>query len=165
MRGARTTMLNRFAMLGAVCIAFPVGSAPLAMAEPPPPPDPAVPVNATNPLPPEGAVPSGPPGILDTPDGWHLEVVGSNETQRPVAPLTTAISSREYLIAGTFTGKVTGGGKTKLTGGSFEAGEQIGCGIISDETEINPGASFTPGINLPFTNANAGFGISLQGKG
>ena len=157
-------MLNRFAMLGAVCIAFPVGSAPLAMAEPPPPPDPATPVNATNPLPPEGAVPSGPPGILDTPDGWHLEVVGSNETQLPVAPLTTAISSREYLIAGTFTGKITGGGKTKLTGGSFEAGEQIGCGIISDETEINPGASFTPGINLPFTNANAGFGVSLQGK-
>ncbi len=157
-------MLNRFAMLGAVCIAFPVGTAPLAMAEPPPPPDPAVPVDATNPLPPEGAVPSGPPGILDTPDGWHLEVVGSNETQLPVAPLTTAISSREYLIAGTFTGKVSGGGKTKLTGGSFEAGEQIGCGIISDETEINPGASFTPGINLPFTNANAGFGVSLQGK-
>ena len=109
------------------------------------------PVNATNPLPPEGAVPSAPPGVLDTPDGWHLEVVGSNETQLPVAPLTTAISSREYLVAGTFTGKITGGGKTKLTGGSLEAGEQIGCGIISDETEINPGASFTPGIGIPFT--------------
>ena len=108
-------MLNRFAMLGAVCIAIPVGAAPLAQADPPPPPDPAVPVNATNPLPPEGAVPSGPPGILDTPDGWHLEVVGGNETQLPVAPLTTAISSREYLIAGTFTGKITGGGKTKLS--------------------------------------------------
>ena len=105
-------------------------------------------MNATNPLPPEGAVPSAPPGVLDTPDGWHLEVVGSNETQLPVAPLTTAISSREYLVAGTFTGKITGGGKTKLTGGSMEAGEQIGCGIISDETEINPGASFTPGIRL-----------------
>ncbi len=93
--------------------------------------------------------PAGNPGAL--PDGWHLEVVGSNETQLPVAPLTTAISSREYLIAGTFTGKITGGGKTKLTGGSMEAGEQIGCGIISDETEINPGASFTPGIGIPFT--------------
>jgi hypothetical protein len=55
-----------------------------------------MPVNATNPLPPEGAVPSGPAGVLDTPDGWHLEVVGANETQLPVAPLTTAISSREY---------------------------------------------------------------------
>jgi hypothetical protein len=160
-------MLNRFAMLASVCVAIPVATvAPLAHADPPPPPDPAVPVNATNPLPPEGAVPSGPPGILDTPDGWHLEVVGSNETQLPVAPLTTAISSREYLVAGTFTGKITGGGKTKLAGGSFEAGEQIGCGIISDETEINPGASFTPGIGVPLANNDPvfGFGISLQGK-
>jgi MspA len=155
--------LNRFALLGAVCIAIPVGAAPLAQADPPPP-DPAVPVNATNPLPPEGAVPSAPPGVLDTPDGWHLEVVGTNETQLPVAPLTTAISSREYLVAGTFTGKITGGGKTKLTGGSMEAGEQIGCGIISDETEINPGVSFTPSIAVPFTNPGATFGVSLQGK-
>jgi MspA len=156
-------MLNRFAMLGAVCIAFPVGAAPLAQADPPPPPDPAVPVNATNPLPPEGAVPSGPPGVLDTPDGWHLEVSGANETQLPVAPLTTAISSREYLVAGTFTGKSTGGGKTKLGGGSLEAGEQIGCGIISDETEINPGAAITPGfgtLGIPTFSA----GLSLQGK-
>ncbi|MDT5191144.1 MAG: hypothetical protein QOG79_5037 [Mycobacterium sp.] len=157
-------MLNRFAMLATVCVALPVVAAPLAMADPPPPPDPAVvPVNATNPLPPEGAVPSGPPGVLDTPDGWHLEVGGANETQLPVAPLTTAISSREYLIAGTFTGKITGGGKTKLTGGTMEAGEQIGCGIISDETEINPGANITPGlsaIGLPSVSA----GISLQGK-
>jgi hypothetical protein len=166
MRGAKSTMLNRFALLGAVCIAIPVGAAPLAQADPPPPPDPAVPVNATNPLPPEGAVPSAPPGVLDTPDGWHLEVVGANETQLPVAPLTTAITSREYLIAGTFTGKISGGGKTKLAGGSMEAGEQIGCGIISDETEINPGASFTPGIGIPIVSNDPvfGAGISLQGK-
>ncbi|MGB5150655.1 MAG: MspA family porin [Mycobacterium sp.] len=158
-------MFKNFATL-AVCVLVPVASAPLAMAEPAPPPpapDLVVPMNVTNPLPPEGAVPSGPPGILDTPDGWHLEVAGSNETQLPVAPLTTAVSSREYLIAGTFTGKISGSGKTKLTGGSFEAGEQIGCGIISDELEINPGASFTPGINLPFTGP-VGFGVSLQGK-
>ncbi|GAC1407766.1 MAG: MspA family porin [Mycobacterium sp.] len=158
-------MLNRFAMLASVCVAVPVATASLAAADPAPPPAPVVPVNATNPLPPEGAVPSAPPGVLDTPDGWHLEVVGSNETQLPVAPLTTAISSREYLIAGTFTGKITGGGKTHLTGGSMEAGEQIGCGIISDEEEINPGVSFTPSIKVPFTSAPAGaFGVSLQGK-
>lgn len=157
-------MLNRFAVLAAVCIASPLATAPLALADPPPPPDPAQPVSATNPVPPEGGVPSGPPGILDTPDGWHLEVVGSNETQLPVAPLTTAVSSREYLVTGTFTGKITGGGSTKLAGGTLEAGEQIGCGIISDETEINPGASITPGINIPFTNATSGFGVSLEGK-
>jgi hypothetical protein len=163
MRGAKKTMVNRFGMLAAVCLAIPVGSAPLAQADPAPP-DPAVPVNATNPLPPEGAVPSSPPGVLDTPDGWHLEVVGSNETQFPVAPLTTAITSREYLVAGTFVGKVSGGGKTKLTGGSMEAGEQIGCGIISDEDEVNPGASFTPGISTVTGLPNFGFGISLQAK-
>src|SRR5215470_18788792 len=151
-------MLKRFSVLAAVCIATPVATAPLAVSQPPPPPPPpaadqaVAPIDPTNPLPPEGRVPSGPPGVLDTPDGWHLEVVGANETQFPVAPLTTAISSREYLVAGTFTGKITGGGKTKLAGGSMEAGEQIGCGIISDETEINPGASFTPSIAVPFTN-------------
>src|SRR5882757_8291104 len=158
-------MLNRFATLAAVCIAIPVGMAPVALADPPPP-DPAVqPVGDPGPPVDTGAVPSAAPGILDTPDGWNLSVVGSNETQLPVAPLTTAISSREYLVAGTFTGTVSGSGKTKLTGGTLEAGEQIGCGIISDEEEINPGASFTPGIAIPFTgNATAGFGVSLQGK-
>lgn len=156
-------MLKQIAALA--CVLVPVLTAPLAAAEPAPAPPAPAPLDATNPLPPEGAVPSGPPGILDTPDGWRLEVTGSNETQLPVAPLTTAISSREYLIAGTFTGKVTGSGTTELTGGSFEAGEQIGCGIISDEVEINPGASFTPGIGIPFTgNATGAFGVSLQGK-
>jgi hypothetical protein len=161
-------MSNRFAVLAAVCIAVPAGTAPLAAAQPPPPPpapaaDQAIaPLDPTNPLPPEGRVPSAAPGVLDTPDGWHLEVVGANETQFPVAPLTTAISSREYLIAGTFTGKITGGGKTKLTGGTLEAGEQIGCGIISDETEINPGASLNPGLGL--TGPSLGVGFSLQGK-
>jgi hypothetical protein len=161
-------MLNRFAVLAAVCVAAPVGTAPLAAAQPPPPPppaDPAVaPVDPTNPLPPEGRVPSAAPGVLDTPDGWHLEVVGANETQLPVAPLTTAISSREYLVAGTFTGKITGGGKTKLTGGTLEAGEQIGCGIISDETEINPGAQITPSIGFTGGVPGASYGVSLQGK-
>jgi hypothetical protein len=160
-------MLNRFAMLAAVCIVSPMVTAPLALADPPAPPpaDPAMPVNAANPLPPQGLVPSGPPGILDTPDGWHLEVAGNNETQMPVAPLTTAVSSREYLIAGTFTGKISGGGATKLGGGTLEAGEQIGCGIISDEVEINPIASFTPGITIPFNNnATGAFGVALEGK-
>ena len=160
-------MLNRFATLAAVCIAIPLATAPMALAEPVPPPDPAIqPVGAPVPPPVDtGAVPSAAPGILDTPDGWKLTVVGSNESQLPVAPLTTAISSREYLVGGTFTGTVTGGGKTKLTGGTMEAGEQIGCGIISDEVEINPGASFTPGIAIPFTGAGTGvFGVSLQGK-
>src|SRR3978361_1529502 len=145
-------MLNRFAALSSVCIATPVGRAPMALADPQP--DPAIQPAADPGLPPPppgvdtGAVPSAAPGVLDTPAGWPLSVAGSNETQLPVAPLTTALSSREYLISGTFTGTITGGGKSKLAGGSMEAGEQIGCGIISDEEEINPGASLTPALGL-----------------
>jgi MspA len=161
-------MSNRYAMLAAaVCVLLPLGTAPAALADPSAP---VQPVSNPGPPPPpaEGAVPSGPAGVLDTPDGWHLSVVGSNETQLPVAPLTTAITSREYLVAGTFTGTVTGGGKTKLSGGTLEAGEQIGCGIIADEGEINPGLSFTPAIKIPLTgglsNVGDGTGVSLQGK-
>jgi len=115
-----------------------------------------------------GAVPSAPAGVLDTPDGWHLSVVGSNESQLPVAPLTTAITSREYLVSGTFTGTITGNGTTGLNGGTLEVSEQIGCGIIADEGQINPGASFTPGIKIPLapalSNVSDGSGLSLQGK-
>jgi MspA protein len=111
-------MLNRFAALAA-CSIIPLGAAPLASADPGdegPPPD-------------TGVVASAEPGVVTSPDGWTLTVVAKDETQLPVAPLTTAVSSREYLVGGTFTGTVTGGGKTSLAGGVLEAGYQIGCGI------------------------------------
>jgi hypothetical protein len=113
-------MLNRFAALAAASL-IPLSTAPLALADPPaddpgPPPD-------------NGVVASADPGVVTTPDGWVLTVAATNETQLPVAPLTTAVSSREYLVAGTFTGTVTGHGKTSLAGGVLEAGYQIGCGI------------------------------------
>jgi hypothetical protein len=125
-------MLNRFATLAAVCLLFGVGAAPLASADPDPD-DPgqaaAQPVDDPGPPPDNGIVASGAPGVVTTPDGWLLTVVGANESELPVAPLTTAVSSREYLVAGTFTGTVGGSGKTKLAGGTLEAGYQIGCGI------------------------------------
>jgi hypothetical protein len=111
-------MFNRFALLATACM-LSIGSAPLAMADPGdegPPPD-------------NGIVGSAEPGVVTSPDGYTLTVVAANETQLPVAPLTTALSSREYLVGGTFTGTVTGKGKTTLTGGTLEAGYQIGCGI------------------------------------
>ncbi|MBN3454049.1 MspA family porin [Mycobacterium sp. DSM 3803] len=74
-------------------------------------------------------VASAEPGVVTTPDGWKLTVAASNESQLPVAPLTTAVSSREYLVAGTFTGTVSGSGKTSLNGGTLDTGYQIGCGI------------------------------------
>lgn len=107
----------------------PVAVAPLAAADPPPPPDPAAPAADAGPPPDTGVVASAEPGIVTTPDGWKLTVGATNESQLPVAPLTTAVSSREYLVAGTFTGTVTGGGSTQLTGGSLDTGYQIGCGI------------------------------------
>jgi MspA len=124
-------MLNRFATLAAVCMLTPVAAAPLALADPPPPPDPAVQPVGDDPGPPpdNGIVASSDPGVVTTPDGWVLTVAGANESELPVAPLTTAVSSREYLVGGTFTGKVTGSGKTTLAGGTLEAGYQIGCGI------------------------------------
>src|ERR1700754_3063037 len=114
------TMLNRFAALAA-CSLVPLGTAPMAVADPPaddpgPPPD-------------NGVVASSDPAVVTSPDGWVLTVAAKDETQLPIAPLTTAVSSREYLVGGTFTGTVTGGGKTSLNGGVLEAGYQIGCGI------------------------------------
>jgi hypothetical protein len=113
-------MLNRFAAL-AVCSLVPLGTAPMALADPPaddpgPPPD-------------TGVVASSDPAVVTSPDGWVLTVAAKDETQLPIAPLTTAVSSREYLVGGTFTGTVTGKGKTSLSGGVLEAGYQIGCGI------------------------------------
>ncbi|HEX4587484.1 MAG TPA: MspA family porin [Mycobacterium sp.] len=145
-------MLNRFAALAA-CSLIPLGTAPIALADPPaddpgPPPD-------------NGVVASADPGIVTSPDGWVLTVVAKDETQLPVAPLTTAVSSREYLVGGTFTGTVTGHGKTSLNGGTLEAGYQIGCGIelgqvrLIGQAGVNVGVGFsTPGGSL------AGIGIA-----
>ena len=104
-------MLNRFATL-ATCMLIPLGIAPVALADPPaddpgPPPD-------------TGVVGSSDPAVVTSPDGWVLTVAATNESQLPVAPLTTTVSSREYLVGGTFTGTVTGKGKTTLNGGSLE---------------------------------------------
>lgn len=157
-------MWTRRAAVAAACLLASLVSASPTSAQPAP--DPGVqPVSEPAPPPVAGGVPSGAPGVLDTADGWRLTVAGSQETQLPVAPLTTAVSSREYLVGGTFTGTVTGGGSTTLAGGTLEAGQQIGCGIISDETEINPSAGITPAIPIPFNDEPTfGSSLSLQGK-
>lgn len=147
-------MLHRFATLTAVCMLAPIAM-PLAAADPAPAdPPPAVPVaNAAGvpgpPAPggPAGPVPSSAPGILNTPDGWTLSIVGKNESMEPVAALTGAPTSREYLVDGTFLGSVTGGGSTKLAGGTLEAGYQIGCGITQDDIESIASGGINPGIN------------------
>ena len=130
-------MLNRFATLAAVCMLVPVGTAPLALADDPPPPvvpagDAAPPPNA-GPPPDTGVVASGPPGIAHTTDGRTLTVVAKDETQLPVPPLTTSLSSRDWLVGATFTGSGMGSAK----GGSMEVGYQIGCAIEMDKIKLN----------------------------
>lgn len=112
-------MVNRIVTAAAVCLLFSIWVAPWASAEPVPPPPPLD----------NGIVASSAPGAVTTPTGWDLAVSAKDEIQLPVAPLTTATSSREYLVAGTFTGEVGGAGTGTLAGGTLEVGYQIGCGI------------------------------------
>jgi len=128
-------------------IVLAVGSAPLASGDPgvPPPPGPAAPaeavqvVNATPPAPPldTGAVPSEPPVSAETLDGRTITVAAKDETQLPVAPLTTSLSSRDWIVGGTFTGETTG----SLGGGTLEVGYQIGCSVEMDRVELYGGLS------------------------
>jgi MspA len=146
-------MLNRFAALAAICLSIPVATAPLTVADPNADP-PVIPVADSGPPAPGGAVLSGDPDIVTTPDGWTLTVSAKDETQLNLPPLTTALSSREYLVGGTFIGSVTGKGISHLTGGTLEAGYQIGCGIILDRVEPQATLGFTPSFG---TNGFSGF--------
>lgn len=96
-------------------------------------------------------MPSNPPAILNTPDGWTLGVGAKDEKQLPVAPLTTATSSREYLASGIFVGSLVGPGQPQ---GVLEVGYEIGCGIdmsTSDGVTIGGTAGITPGVTGPVT--------------
>jgi hypothetical protein len=139
--------MNRFAVVAALCMALPfAATSPLALADPP-----IDPAGDAGPPPDNGIVGSADPGIVTTPDGWTLTVVASNETQLPIAPLTTAVSSREYLVGGTFSGTVTGKGQTSLSGGTLEAGYQIGCGIELGQVRLIGQAGVTLGSNTGIT--------------
>jgi len=149
MNGVGTGLSNRLAVLAAVCALLPVGASAIAHADPVPPADPAVaPAGDQGPPPDTGVVASEEPATVTTPDGWVLTVKAENESELPIAPLTTATSSREYLVGGTFTGTVTGGGKTKLNGGTLETGYQIGCGIELGQVRLvgSVGMSFTASL-------------------
>jgi hypothetical protein len=142
-------MLNRFATLAAVCMLVSVGTAPFAIADPPPP-DPAA-----GPPPDTGVVGSEVPGVAHTQDGRTLTVAAKDETQLPVAPLTTALSSRDWLVGATFTGDITG----SVNGGTLEAGYQIGCAIEMDKIKLN--GSIGVGTSNLFNSTGTGFTSSL----
>jgi hypothetical protein len=149
-------MLHRFATAAAVCMLIPMGATPLASADPGDPAAPAVADAGAPPPPPpadNGVVASEVPGIAKTPDGRTLTVAAKDETQLPVAPLTTSLSSRDWLVGGTFTGTTTG----SVNGGSLETGYQIGCGVEMDKIKLNGsigatlgnGSLTTTGVSLP----------------
>lgn len=139
-----TLPMQRLA-IAAAGLLLAVGTAPVTQADPPadpalPPPAPGaaeiVPAaNNTAPAPPPdtGAVASEVPGIATTLDGRTLTVAAKDETQLPIAPLTTSLSARDWLVGGTFTGSTTG----DVAGGTLEVGYQIGCGVEMDKVKLN----------------------------
>src|SRR6202030_922967 len=144
-------MVHRYATLAAMWVLV-FAAAPLAAADDTPDPF-AMPVADIGPPPPDagvapppdnGVVPSTEPGIATTPDGRTLTVSAKDETELPVAPLTTAVSSREYLVGATFTGSVKGSGGSTLTGGTLEAGYHLGCGITASKVKPRSPVVVTP---------------------
>lgn len=139
------------------CAGLAVASAPAGHADPPA--DPAiVPVaDATAPdvtAPPVagGAIPSGNPGTLTTPEGLVLTVSAAKESLDPSTSLTNTPWSREYVVSGVFSGKVTGTGHSSVQGGVLEAGYQIGCGIRQQDLHSISQAGITPGTGIPFVD-------------
>jgi len=123
------------------------------------------------------AVESSPPVTTTSPDGWTMQVSAKDETQAPIAPLTTAISTREYEVSGVFNGALAGGGG-ETAKGIFEVGYQIGCGIdmstsngvsLTGTAGINPSIGYFgldfPGVLpdglVPGIGANIGGGITV----
>ncbi|WP_018600091.1 MspA family porin [Mycobacterium sp. 155] len=163
-------MLHRFGIPAAALLVA-VAAAPPALADPPaaadtaPAPDAAAP--DAGPPPDTGAVISGPPGIAHTPDGRTLTVTAKDETQLPIAPLTTSLSSREWLVGATFTGE----GMSDVKGGTLETGYQIGCGIEMDKVKLNGSIglgtgnfAFDPSLSDPSGRVGSVFTMPIQGQ-
>jgi MspA len=137
-----------------LCLAAPLVLAPPVVADPepaPPPPAEGAPPPAADAAPPpdDGRVPSSPPQSVKTPDGWTLTVSAKDETLLPVPPLTTALSSRDYVTGGIFSGSLVGPeGEAR---GVLEVGYQIGCGIdmsTSQGVTLTGSIGFSPRLGL-----------------
>lgn len=142
-------VIRRAAVLAASLV-ISVTIAPLSRADPDSDPAPAVaaaPAAASAPSA-DALVPSSDPATVRTPDGWTLFLGAKDEMQVPVAPLTTAISSREYMAGGIFVGSLIGPEQPR---GELEVGYEIGCGIdmsTSNGVTIAGGAGITPSLGL-----------------
>ena len=172
-----TTPKLRTAVIAAVAV---IALAGPASADPIDPAGPDIqPVAGVEAAPPadDGKVASTPPITDTSPDGWIMTVGGQNEAQLPVPPLTTAISTREYQVSGTFTGslKGPGGGPAK---GVLEVGYQIGCGIdmtTGNGVIVSGNMAGTAGVGvgilpngndleIPSLGANIGGGVAVSLK-
>lgn len=103
------------------------------------------------PPPPEGAVPSTPPALTETPNAWTLTLSAKDETQAVIPPLTTALSSREYVVGGTFSGDLVGPDAADPPTGVLEVGYEIGCGIdmsTSNGVSLTGTAGLNPSIGV-----------------
>lgn len=126
----------------------------------------------------DGRVESTPPAHTTTPDGWVLTLSARDETQAAVPPLTTALSSREYVVGGVFNGDLSGPGDGEPPHGVLDVGYQIGCGIdmstsngvsLTGTIGINPSigilgtdviSPFPEGV-LPGVGSNIGGGVTV----
>ncbi|UXA09288.1 MspA family porin [Mycobacterium sp. SMC-2] len=138
-------MVVRRALVVAVCLVMSVVTAPVTAADPE-----VEPAGAAEAPPADGAVPSNPPVILNTPDGWTLGLGAKDEAQVPVAPLTTSVASREYISSGIFAGSLRG---SEEPHGVLEVGYQIGCGIdmsTSNGVIMEGGTGLIPGVSPTF---------------
>jgi len=143
-------------------LAMPIASAepdvePVTADAPPaevalPPPE-AAPVD-------DGRVESSPPKTTNSPDGWTLTLSAKDEVQRVIAPLTTAISSREYEVGGTYNGSLVGPEENEPPEGTLEVGYQIGCGIdmsTSNGVSLTGTMGLNPSIGLIGTDVISPF--------
>ncbi len=99
----------------------------------------------------QATIVSAPAATTTAPDGWVLTVGAKDETLRNIAPLTTAISSRDYEVAAVFTGSLRGPDGAAPPHGVLEVGYQIGCGIdmsTSQGVTLTDSAGLTPSIGL-----------------
>ncbi len=104
----------------------------------------------------DGKVVSTPPATTTAPDGSVLTITGTDETQMTVAPLTTAISSRAYVVGGVFRGSITGDDETPE--GVFQVGYEIGCGI-----DMTTGGGVLLGGNGGLNASLGYFGLDFEG--
>lgn len=104
-------------------------------------------------------MPSNPPATLTTPDGWTLALGAKDETQVSVPPLTTALSSREYLSSGIYVASLAG---PQPAQGELEVGYEIGCGIdmsTSNGVTMSGASGITPSLGTTALLPGAATGL------